>query len=552
MEIKTFRIFQSKSLIIALFLLLLSKPYFLYGQTTYQYYYRVYFRDKGENAISGFTPAQLLSNKAIARREKVNIPTLQITDIPVSGEYINGITALGLKYHCSSKWMNTALFKSVQPFDSNILLSLPFVVGVKTVRNSVSKGTSIDKLDFEYNLSLQTYDRPLTMINGSNLQQSGFTGKGILIAVLDGGFMYADNASSLLNLRNRKGIKSTYDFVLNNKEVYGYHNHGTSVLSVIAGDIEGVIAGTAPGADFMLLRTEDSGSEFPVEEDYWVAGAEFADSSGADIITSSLGYSQFDDAAMNYKYSDMDGNTAFVTKGADVAASKGILVFNSAGNERNKQWFYIIAPSDGDSVLAVGAVDENENISIFSSSGPSADERVKPDNVAMGVAVPVQVNSTLIAGANGTSFSCPVLSGTTACLMQAAPKASNTEILNALHSSADRYQNPDPLYGYGVPDMISALLKLQQKYVTIPDNDFVISPNPTTGTFEITFRQPPGKLTIEIFTGSGKVLFKQNYQQFAGRVFMINELQNREQGLYIVRLNTENGTFVHKVIKINN
>jgi hypothetical protein len=390
------------------------------------------------------------------------------------------------------------------------------------------------------------------MINGSNLQHSGFTGKGILIAVLDGGFMYAENASSLLSLRNRKGIKSTYDFVLNSKEVYGYHNHGTSVLSVLAGDIEGVIAGTAPGADFLLLRTEDSDSEFPVEEDFWVAGAEFADSSGADIITSSLGYSQFDDPAMNYKYSDMDGNTAFVTKAADIAASKGILVFNSAGNERNKQWFYIIAPSDGDSVLAVGAVDENENISSFSSSGPSGDGRVKPDNVTMGVSVPVQVNATLIAGANGTSFSCPVLSGTTACLMQAAPMATNIEILEALHSSADRYQNPDPLYGYGLPDMISALLVLQQKYVNIPDNDFVISPNPTTGTFEITFRQPPGRLIIEIFSGTGRVLFKQNYDQFAGRVFMINELQNREQGMYIVRLNTENGTFVHKVIKINN
>ncbi len=552
MEIKTFRIIQSKGLIIAFLLLLLSNPCILYSQTSYQYYYRVYFRDKGENTISGFTPAQLLTDKAIARREKANISALHITDIPVSKEYIVRISDLGLKYHCSSKWMNTALFKSIQPFNLNILLSFPFVQSVKIVKNSLKKSSSIDKLDFDYSLSLQEFDRPLTMINGSILHQSGFTGQNILIAVLDGGFLFTDNASSLLNLRNRKGIRSTYDFVLNNKEIYSHHNHGTSVLSVLAGNIEGVIAGTAPGADFLLLRTEDSGSEFPVEEDFWAAGAEFADSAGADIITSSLGYSQFDDPAMNYKYSDMDGNTAFVTKAADIAGSKGILVFNSAGNERNKQWIHLIAPADGDSVMAVGAVDENKNISIFSSSGPSADGRVKPDNVAMGVAVPVQLNANVIAAANGTSFSCPVLSGITACLMQAVPKAGIGEIINILHSSSDRFQNPDPLYGYGIPDMISALLKLQEKYANMPVSDFVISPNPTTGSFEITFRLPPGKLIIEVISGTGRVLFRQNFQQFAGRVFKINELQHREQGLYVVRLITENGTFVHKVIKINN
>ena len=255
---------------------------------------------------------------------------------------------------------------------------------------------------------------------------------------------------------------------------------------------------------------------------------------------------------MNYKYSDMDGKTAYITRAADIATSKGIMVFNSAGNERNKTWIHIIAPADGESVEAVGAVDGNNLISSFSSSGPSADGRIKPDNVAMGVNIPVQINQNTIAGSNGTSFSCPVLSGITACLMQAVPKANNTDIMQVLHSSADRFGKPDSLYGYGIPDMVCALIKLQETYLNTPDMGSVISPNPTTGDIDITFRQPPGKLIIEIYSASGKSLFKKIYPEYAGRTISIHELQNREQGLYIVRLITGNGTFVHKVIKLKN
>ena len=211
------------------------------------------------------------------------------------------------------------------------------------------------------------------MINGYPIHDSGYDGKNVLIAVLDGGFMNADQISSLNGLRNRNGIKATYDFVKKNKTVYNSSTHGTAVLSVLAGNLPGLIEGTAPGADYLLLKTEDVESEFPCEEDFWAAGAEYADSAGADIISSSLGYFNFDDSTLNYKYSDLDGKTAFVTRVADIAASKGILVVNSAGNERNSFWKRIIFPSDGDSVIAVGAVDGNNTISSFSSAGPSAD-----------------------------------------------------------------------------------------------------------------------------------------------------------------------------------
>ena len=465
----------------------------MHGQEpVYSYFYRVYLRDKGDNVAGKYSAQDLLSSRAIARRQKAGIQVPDFRDLPVNRSYLNQISLLGLKLHSTSKWMNTALFKSQSAFDINTLLNLPFVSDVKTVKTPGKKNKFNNKLDFQIiQTDLPPYDRPITMVNGYPMHDSGYDGKNILIAILDGGFINADKISSLNGLRSRNGIKATYDFVKKNESVYNSSTHGTAVLSVLAGKIPGQIEGTAPGADFLLLKTEDVDSEFPCEEDFWAAGAEFADSSGADIISSSLGYFNFDDSTLNYKYSDLNGKTAFVTRAADIAASKGILVVNSAGNERNKDWKRIIFPSDGDSVLAVGAVDGNDIISDFSSAGPSADGRIKPDNVAMGVSVPVQISDNSIGRSSGTSFSCPVLSGMAACLLQAVPRALNNDIIQVLHSSADRYNSPDSLYGYGIPDIVLALTELQNLYIKIPEKGIIASPNPTTGTFEIIFPYSP-------------------------------------------------------------
>jgi len=387
-------------------------------------------------------------------------------------------------------------------------------------------------------------------LNGTSLHSSGYIGSGVLIAVLDGGFLSADQIPSLLDLHNRKGIKYTYDFVRNEPYVYDFHTHGTAVMSILAGQIDNTIQGTAPGADFMLLRTEDVDSETATEEDFWIAGAEFADSAGADIISSSLGYYSFDDPSFNYTFSDLNGNTAFITRAADIAASKGILVVNSAGNERNNEWLRIISPSDGDSVVCAGAVDSDKIISVFSSAGPSADSRVKPDNVALGVGVIIQTSLTGTTRSNGTSFSCPMLSGMSACLMQAVPEATNKEIIDVLHSSADRYLFPDSLYGYGIPDMANALAILQDIHLKRPANQTIAGPNPTTGNVEIIFRQPPGKITLEIFTSSGVIIFKKEFSDYAGRNLTISALNNRQQGLYFIRLITGTGIYLHKIVKL--
>lgn len=537
---------------VALGFFLYSADYIQAQGTTYNYFFRVYFKDKGENSLINFQASDLLSQRAIARREKAGIIVPDYNDLPVTKDYINQVESLGFTLHCTSRWLNTGLFKTVSDTDMSQLLTLPFVESVKVVKRPSGKGVNADKLKLNmFQSGLPPYDRPVTLLNGNALHDAGYIGKGIIIAVLDGGFYKSDLISSLNHLFARNGIKGTYDFVSGNTFVYGFHNHGTAVLSVLAGKSPGDIEGSAPGADYYLLRTEDTGSEYPVEEDFWTAGAEYADSAGADIISSSLGYFNFDDPSMNYKFSDMNGRSTFVTRAADIAASKGIIVITSAGNERTGYWQRIIAPSDGDSVICAGAVDGNDIISSFSSAGPSADRRVKPDNVAQGVSVPVQVLETTFSRANGTSFSCPLLSGICACVLQAVPETKNMDLVSALHESADRAANPDSLYGYGLPDMVKVIEKLENKYIKIPQDQAVIGPNPFTENLKVTFRESPGSIDLGIYTISGTAIVRRSYPEYISRTFDIGDLVNSSQGFYIIRLKTSEKTITFKVSKIN-
>lgn len=518
------------------------------GQTSFPYFIRVYFSDKG---TENFQPEDLLSKRAIERRQKAGIQFPVYSDLPVKQQYIDKISSLGYTFHCSSKWMNTALFKSSEITGISILRNLPFVSDLKIVKTPLNtKSSFVDKLDVRTTgLGLFPYDRPITMLNGNILHDKGFKGENILIAVLDGGFFDADRIDALKSLRQRNGIISTRDYVELDDEVYESSSHGTAVMSILAGQVPGRIAGTAPSADYMLFKTEDVYSEYPCEEDFWAAAAEFADSSGADIISSSLGYNQFDDPSMNYKQPDLDGNTSFITNIADIAASKGILVVVSAGNERDNSWRKIIFPSDGDSVIAAGAVDENTKIAIFSSAGPSADRRVKPDNVAMGVAVPLQVTPGSTTTGNGTSFSCPVLSGMSACLMQAFPGATNTQIIGSLHLSGDRFNSPDSLYGYGIPDMAKAYDLLFDMFVKLPDKDMIVSPNPTTGMFRLIFKQAPGPITVSIYSTAGKTIFRKYFPAFMNRSLEITDLLSLAGGMYLIEVRKAEGTITARLIK---
>lgn len=545
-----------RSFIIALFLSLIipddlsSQPSGAVDDNSL-YFYRVYFTDKGNVSAGDFLPEQLLSPAAIARRERCGIQQLVYSDLPVNKAYINSLIGKGLTFRCASRWMNTALFSSSTVFDSETLEELPFIhkaqlvkQPVETVKHTMSKygvtGPLINTDEFDPNLPL----------NGMPLHRSGFSGNNVIIAVLDAGFVNADIIESLNALRQRNGIIATHDFVTGDPYVYDHDNHGTSVLTVLAGSITGIISGTATGADYILLRTEDSTSEFPAEEDFWAAGAEYADSAGADIISSSLGYFMFDDPAMDYSFSDMDGNTAFVTRAADAAASKGILVVASAGNERDKEWIRILAPSDGDSVLCTGAVKQDLTISDFSSAGYSSDRRVKPDVVAPGVNIPLQYEPGRWRAGSGTSYACPVISGLCASLMQAVPSASASEVLTAVRESSNRFNNPDSLYGYGIPDFLSALKKLEDICTFRPEVIMTAGPNPFNDQINLWFRDAPGHMSISVTDNNGRIIMRKDFSAYAARSFILNGFGTTGQGIYYVKVSTEAGQRTFKMIRI--
>jgi len=514
------------------------------------YYYRIYFTDKGASP-GDFTAAQILSPAAISRREKNNIEALTTSDLPVSSQYLGEVSQHGLMFKCASKWMNTAVFTSPMAVNTAELEELSFITDVRLIKHPAEPVKhAYSKYGITWSADVEDDFDPGVPLNGMILHQSGFTGRGVTIAVLDAGFANADDIEALMPLRQRGGIIATHDFVSGSDYVYDYHYHGTSVLSILAGDLPGLIRGTAPGADYMLLRTEDPASEYPVEEDYWAAAAEYADSAGADVISSSLGYFTFDDPLMDYSYSDMDGNTAFVTQAADMAASKGILVVVSAGNERNKEWLRIIAPSDGNSVIGVGAVNQDLSISAFSSAGYSADGRVKPDVVAPGVNLTVQFEPGMWHSGSGTSFSCPVISGLSASLMQAVPAASPTEIISVLHESSDRYNNPDTLYGYGLPDFLKALRLLEDIKSYIPEETITAGPNPFTDEILLWFHENPGSLSIIVTAANGRCIMKRNYPVYASRSYRLDGLGNLSQGVYLVRVATDTGEKVFKMVRV--
>lgn len=513
--------------------------------------YRVWFSNK-TNSISEYSPDDLLSPAAIARREKYGIPLVTEEDIPVSRQHITTLSRFGFRLKCTSRWMNTALFTAAEPKDIATFEDYDFIDSIRLVKiPSEPVKRNLNKYGTTEILAIPQAFDPRKPLNGNILHESGLTGRNVIIAVLDAGFLNADKIEALEQLRQRGGIVVTRDFINGSSFVYDFHNHGTSVLSILAGSMPDVINGTAPDAGYMLFRTEDNLTEFPVEEDYWVAAAEYADSAGADVISSSLGYFAFDDPSMDYSFSDMNGDLPFITRGADIAASKGILVVNSAGNERNKEWLRIIAPSDGDSVLCVGALRQDLTISDFSSAGYSSDGQVKPDVVAPGVAIPIQFEPGMWHSGSGTSFSCPVISGLAASLMQAVPEASPVDIMNAIRESSDRYSMPDSLYGYGLPEFLKALRLLEADHTFMPAVIMTAGPNPFTDEILFWFHEPPGKLTVTVTAGSGKTILEKRYDQYIARSFRLEGLGSLAQGLYVVKTVTDQGYRVFKMVRVN-
>jgi subtilisin family serine protease len=385
------------------------------------------------------------------------------------------------------------------------------------------------------------------------MHNHGYTGENITIAVIDAGFLRADVLPAFENLWGNNRILGSRNMINPGSSVFGFSGHGMSVLSIIGGYVRGELIGSAPDASFWLLKSEDATSEYIIEEDYWIAAAEFADSVGVDIINTSLGYSEFNDKTQNHTYSDMDGNTTRISRAADIAASKGILVVVSAGNQGHKPWKYITAPADADSVLTIGAVDPSLNVTDFSGRGPSSDNQVKPDIMAIGQGIYVSKLDGNVDQGSGTSFSAPLITGLAACLWQANPDATNMEIRAAINKSADRFAQPDNNYGYGIPDfnLANALLKLDEENGEIPRPVYAF-PNPFNTQLYIVFKSGiHTPVDITLYDLSGNEVMRSTYPPFSGRTYLKIEgaFDELPKGAYIIRICTGDISENSKLIK---
>ncbi|MDR2496969.1 MAG: S8 family serine peptidase [Tannerellaceae bacterium] len=407
-------------------------------------------------------PQGFLSPEALERRERYGI-AVDESDYPISPAYLEAIGSCGARIVTVGKWFATVVVESPDSAVASRIGQLPIVKEVRWIWKgerepvlirtsdsaSILRPTCLPNESSPYGYA----DRQIAMLNGKALHEKGFRGQGMRIGVVDAGFRDVDRMSAFASTR----IAGAFNLVTPAESVFADDDHGVKVLSCMAADIPQVMVGTAPEATYWLFKTEDNFSEFPIEEDYWVAAVETADSLGLDIVSSSLGYHAFDAEELNYSYSMLNGRSTLISLAAEKAASKGMLLFVSAGNEANEDWGTIACPADAHDVLTVGSITENKERSTFSAWGTTADRRIKPDVVALGSNCAVINIEGDLAFSSGTSFSTPIVAGLGACLWQAAPHLTNREIIALIIRSSSLYEKTDTMLGHGVPNFKKAL-----------------------------------------------------------------------------------------------
>lgn len=514
---------------------------------TAQEFVLIKFNDKPSAATYLSNPTSMLSQKALDRRAKYNIE-LNMQDVPVEQSYIVQVEALGIQPVVISKWFN-GIFAEVNETQMAQVEGLSFVQGIETFVKDPGAPKNKSQLvqdkftveDSETDFVYGNTEAQVTQLKLDYLHELGFTGQGITIAVLDAGFPGVDVVSGFAYLRNNGKIKGGYNFVDDDSFFYTRGTHGTMVLSTMGGYIENQYVGTAIDADYYLFITEKTEEEIPQEEVWWIAAAERADSIGVDVINTSLGYNEFDDGRYNYTYEHMDGQTAFITRGAQIAAEKGIMVVNSAGNSGNDEWHYITAPADGIDVFTIGSVNGNGQSSGFSSYGPTADGRIKPDVSARGSsAYIIRPNGDIDSG-SGTSFSSPIMAGAMACIIQAFPGIHPTIMRQKVRQSANHFNNPTNQMGYGIPNFEDAYNDLLSVSDASLENEITIYPNPTNGLVNIQ----SGKeiKSVQLVSTEGKVVRK----NLNSTQINLNGLPN---GIYFLKIELQNGRVqFEKVVK---
>jgi len=430
--------------------------------------FRVYLKDKGAHSFPIDNPKAFLSAAAVERRRRYNLP-FDETDLPVSQAYLKRLQNVGARPIVASRWLNTVAVACADSSAAFTIAALNFVDSLKylylapdstllstTPCKEKKKLLKSDETPEENNIYGNALEQ-IRLVNGDKLHQHGFRGKGVRIAVIDGGFMNVNRLEAFA----KTDIIATRNFVHPHRSVFCDDEHGPKVFSCLAANLKGIMTGAAPEASYLLIKSEDESGEFPIEEDLWAAAVEFADSFGVDVISSSLGYFRFDNIDDYYTPDELDGNTAFCSRIASIAALKGHLLVVSAGNEGNSDWRNITFPSDAELVLAVGGCNSKKEHCNFSSYAAAPDERIKPDIVALASGVCVLDAFGHTHFNSGTSFSAPLVAGFLACLKQAFPKLPNADLVKLLKDVSSHSDKPDRYLGYGIPDFEQAFLKLQ-------------------------------------------------------------------------------------------
>jgi hypothetical protein len=516
---------KTKLFFLILFITLLSRS----GASAQINRYMVFFTDKNGSQYNPGNPEAFLSKRAIERRARYNID-VTLNDLPVNKLYVDlveSINNVSVFHH--TKWFNGVLVEADE-------LQIPIIENLAFVKevNYVAPGSrlKVNATDLSENFTgAQSSGRKSELTNAlqnnmlgiDEMHSAGYTGAGKMIAVFDAGFLGMNFSSYFTRLYENGRVVATWDFVENISDVYSYDDHGTSVLSTISGYEEDVFVGTAPDSDVIMCITEDTETEYVIEEYNWLFAAEYSDSIGVDIINTSLGYNTFSDPSMDYSYEDMDGNIAIITRAVDLAASKGILCVVSVGNEGGKDWQKMVAPADADSVLSVGAVNENQEYVLFSSSGPTADDRIKPEVSALG-------EWTIIVSWDGTL--------TTAGVWQAYPDLNNMEIIELIKKGSTQYNNPDTLLGYGIPNFKTIQSEITSLDNNLSDSGYKIYPNPVKDRrlfVEVTNAQISGKyINIEIFDVKGSIVFAYRTKIRKDRYEL--DLKHLLTGIYIIHI----------------
>lgn len=500
--------------------------------------YVIFFTDKNETGFSLSNPSAYLSAKSIARKTRYQVP-IDSNDLPVVQRYVDSVRLAGVVTILGrSRWLNAVIIQTTDAAALQKINSFPFVkkrdsVAFKsgsTITPQPAKLPTINPLGplnyartsqttadtFNYGVS----SNQIKIHKGEFLHNIGARGQTMSIAFLDAGFTGFQTNRFFDSARNRNQILGTWDFVSGNSNVNEDHPHGLNCFSIVAAYIPGTFIGSCPEASYYLLRTEDAPTEQIIEEYNWVLGAEYADSAGADLISSSLGYTTFDNPAYDHSYADMNGNTTVISRMADLAAKKGILVVNSAGNDGSGSWRYIGAPADGDSVLSVGAVNNSGIIASFSSYGPTSDGQIKPDVVSVGSGTVLSNTSGNTTTGSGTSFSCPNMAGLAACLWQLFPEFNSWKIITTLRQSADRFNTPHEQYGYGLPNMKKAfgILVADVSSMTATINNFTTAVNWSSKDISNMRYQVERKLpnesnytVVQTVAATGNVVALRNY-----------------------------------------